>query len=68
MSHVGAQVCAQFQLRFASLFKEGHALSFPCDGKGAVDLDQLSPRALQNYLAARALIGHDYALPEVLPI
>jgi hypothetical protein len=56
-----------FELRFPSLFHPGRGMSFPCDGKGRVDLDALSPRAKGNYLFARAMIGRDYAVPEVEP-
>jgi hypothetical protein len=31
------------------------------------DLDALSPRVKGNYLFARAMIGRDYAVPEVAP-
>jgi hypothetical protein len=56
-----------FELRFRSLFNEGRALSFDCDADGRIDLDRLSERARQRYLYARALVGRDYAQPEVLP-
>lgn len=55
-----------FQLRFDSLFHEGRALSFPCDEAGRVRLDGLSPRARDNYLYARAVIGREYAQPRVV--
>lgn len=54
------------ELRFQSLFDAGKALAFPCDERGNVALDQLSPRALTNYLFARAVIGREYATPAVL--
>ncbi|MDH5538522.1 MAG: hypothetical protein OEY03_03865 [Rhizobacter sp.] len=54
-----------YELRFQSLFDEGHALCFPCNARGDVDLDALSTRARLNYLRARATIGRDYALPAV---
>jgi hypothetical protein len=53
------------QIRFASLFRPGRALSFPCDAEGHVDLDTLSEQARSNYLIARALVGRDYAAPRV---
>lgn len=60
--------CAQglrYELRFQSLFHSGKALSFPCDAQGAVMLDALSERARENYLFARAVVGHEYASPVV---
>jgi hypothetical protein len=56
-----------FELRFRSLFQEGRALAFSCDPDGRIDLDRLSERARQSYLYARALVGRDFAQPEVLP-
>ncbi|MDT8990886.1 hypothetical protein RQP54_08410 [Curvibacter sp. APW13] len=49
------------EIRFQSLFSEGRALSFPCDTEGHVDLNALSPLALDNYLFARATVGREYA-------
>ncbi len=57
-----------FELRFRSLFQEGRALAFACDADGRIDLDRLSERTRQSYLYARALVGRDFAQPEVLPI
>lgn len=56
-------VAAAFQLRFASLFRQGQALSFPCDAKGCVDLEALSDQAKDNYLFARGMVGRDYSPP-----
>lgn len=56
---------ASFEVRFASLFDEHRALVFPCDARGAVDLDGLPPRARCNYLFARAMVGRDFATPRV---
>lgn len=56
----------QFELRFQSLFHSGKALAFPCDAQGDVLMDVLSARALENYLFARAVVGHEYANPVVL--
>ena len=53
------------EVRFQSLFREGCALSFPCDGQGHVDLSTLSPVALDNYLFARATVGREYAPPAI---
>lgn len=57
---------ASYEVRFRSLFKEGRALSFPCDREGHVDLDALSSTALGNYLFARAMVGREFASPAVL--
>lgn len=56
-----------FQLRFDSLFTR-HALSFPCDASGVVDLEALSERARGNLARARNGVGRDYGMPQVLPI
>jgi hypothetical protein len=56
-----------FEIRYRSLFKEGRGLSFPCDAEGHVPLDQLSERARCNYLYARAVVGREFAMPEVRP-
>ena len=55
-----------FELRFQSLFHAGKALAFPCDARGEVSLDALSERARENYLFARAVVGHEYAAPVVM--
>ena len=54
-----------YEIRFASLFREGHGLAFPCDAKGHVDLDDLSEPARNNYLYARALVGREFSTPSV---
>lgn len=51
----------RFELRFAALFQQGRALSFPCDAAGRVDLNTLSDRARSNYFFARGLVGRDFA-------
>ena len=56
-----------YEVCFRSLFRDGLEMCFQCDEKGRVCLDELSERALQNYLFARALIGRDFAWPEVRP-
>lgn len=56
-----------FQLRFPSLFKSGHSLTFPCDSNGCVALDRLSERSRNNYFYARVVVGRDYAWPVVEP-
>ena len=54
-----------YELRFRSLFNEGHGYAFPCDERGHVDMDSLGERLLNNYLYARALMGRDCATPTV---
>ena len=56
---------ADFELRFDSLFIEGRGLAFPCDSSGHVCLDQLSERARNNYLYARAVVGREFGNPMV---
>ena len=58
---------SRFELRFQSLFTSGKALAFPCDARGDVQLDALSAKALENYLFARAVVGHEYANPVIEP-
>lgn len=55
-----------FELRFSPLYFRGAALSFPCDAKGRVDMDELSGRARENYLFARAMVGKEYSTPMVV--
>ncbi len=61
-------LAVSFELRFRSLFDAGRALSFPCDAKGNVAIDKLRDRERVNYLYARALVGHDFHTPSVLPV
>ena len=68
LSNLAAAACAHYELRFRSLFHEGRALAFACDADGRIDLDHLSERARERYLYARALVGRDFAQPEVLPV
>jgi len=58
----------QFQLRFQSLFDSGRGLAFPCDAAGQVDLNQLSDRARNNYLYARAMVGRELSAPAVVVV
>ncbi len=58
---------AAYEIRFQSLFKVGRGLSFPCDAQGWVEINTLSERERLNYLAARALVGREYATPAVVP-
>jgi hypothetical protein len=54
-------------IRFQSLSNSGKSLVFPCDAEGRVPLDQLSERARENYLYARAVVGREFAFPAVVP-
>lgn len=56
---------AMFALCYPCLHDPGRCLSFPCDERGAIDLDTLPDRARNNYFAARALVGRDYAHPQI---
>lgn len=56
-----------YQLRFRSLFNEGRGYAFPCDAAGHVDLDTLSPHALNNYFYACTVIGRELAMPAIEP-
>ena len=58
--------CDSHEIRYQSLFR-GPSLCFPCDERGAVELDALSERARENYLYARAVVGLEYAFPSVQP-
>ncbi|SEK34024.1 hypothetical protein SAMN05216359_101485 [Roseateles sp. YR242] len=64
-AHSQGRSQASYLLRFESLFHSGRGLSFPCDAQGHVALDQLSEQARENYLFARAVVGHEYATPMV---
>lgn len=57
--------CAEFELRFQSLFDAGRAYAFPCDANGLVNMDRLSDRALANYLYARTVVGREVLRPSV---
>ena len=57
-----------FEVRFASLFRQGCGFAFPCDSLGHVDLDTMSERARTNYFYARAMVGCESALPHVCPV
>jgi len=54
---------ASFELRFQSLFNAGHAISFPCDSAGQVDMDAMSERERVRYLYVRAVIGREFSRP-----
>jgi hypothetical protein len=57
----------QFELRFQSLLDSGRGFAFPCDPMGHVELNQLSDRARENYLYARAVVGRELAMPAIRP-
>jgi hypothetical protein len=65
MGTTPSQPCADYELRFQSLFKPGRGYSFHCDASGNVELDALSERARNNYLFARTAIGREFAVPVV---
>ena len=44
---------AAFEIQYQSLTDQQALMRFPCDGQGHVDLDGLSPQAVENYLFAR---------------
>jgi hypothetical protein len=56
---------SQFELRYQPLSEYGRGFAFPCDPKGRVNLDELSDRARNNYLYARAMVGRELTLPAV---
>jgi hypothetical protein len=62
---MNATTTHQYELRFRSLFDHGRGYSFPCDGRGQVDMDGMSERARNNYLYARAMVGRELACPAV---
>ena len=60
-----AMLHSAYEIQFQSLFRGDQSLSFPCDPEGHVNLDELDPLAMANYLYARAMIGHEFELPKV---
>jgi uncharacterized membrane protein YebE (DUF533 family) len=56
----------QFEVRFASLFRVGRAVAFPCDPNGIVDLGRMSEQARNSYVAACAMVGKEYATPQIV--
>lgn len=66
-SATNSQACAEYELRFRSLFDEGRGYSFPCNRAGHVDIDALSDGARNNYFFAHTVIGRDFAAPCVQP-
>ena len=65
MSTLATHTSTRYHLRFQSLANPGFGYSFPCDAAGRVNLDALSPRALNDYLYARAVIGGEFTWPIV---
>ena len=53
------------ELLFVSLYQPGRAVAVPCDAEGQVHLDELPERLRNAYLGARALVGREYAHPEL---
>ncbi|HEX6705716.1 MAG TPA: hypothetical protein VF169_13210 [Albitalea sp.] len=62
---INAQAAGHYELRFASLFREGSGYAFPCDAEGHVDMDRMSDKARNDYLFARTVIGREFAMPRV---
>jgi hypothetical protein len=56
---------ATFEVRFRSLLDGGCAFAFICDSGGRVDLDAATERQRNDYLFARAMVGREYAAPQV---
>ena len=54
-----------FELRFEPLVAAQAPLSFPCDARGCVDLDELCDRSRRDYLFAHTLIGRHFTMPVV---
>ncbi len=54
-----------FELRFDPLVEAQRPLSFPCDARGLVDLDELCDRSRCDYMFAHALIGRHFTQPVV---
>jgi hypothetical protein len=60
---VGEQT--RFELCFESLSDADTVMAFPCDETGKVNMDAMAERILNNYLYARAVIGHQFNWPLV---
>jgi hypothetical protein len=56
-----------FELRFDPLDAALLPLSFPCDARGEVDLDELCDRSRCDYLFAHTLIGRSFTMPVIRP-
>ena len=55
----------RFELRFQPLSNFGRGFAFPCDATGQVPLNDLGDRLRDNYLYARAVVGHELSWPVV---
>ena len=55
----------RFELRFQPLSNFGRGFAFPCDAAGQVPLNDLTDRLRDNYLYARAVVGHELSWPVV---
>lgn len=64
-SAVGTGPSTQYELRYRPLSEIGCGFAFPCDGGGHVPIDELSERALANYLYARGAVGYALQWPLV---
>ena len=62
---VAAAPSTQYELRYRSLGEMRCGFAFPCDACGHVVMDELSERALANYLYARAAVGYELECPQV---
>ena len=56
---------ALYELYYRPLFGAGRGFAFPCDVNGNVTLDNLSERALRNYLYARVVTGSQLGWPSI---
>lgn len=61
----GAAPAVAHFLHFDSLYQPGRGIAVPCDDAGRVDLDRLTERQRNVYLAARAMVGREYLYPKV---
>jgi len=61
------QKAASYELRYPCFCNPERALSFPCNAQGCVEMDALSATALEDYLYARVVVGHEYGKPDVVP-
>jgi hypothetical protein len=60
-----ARDTAQYLLRYRSPSNVHPGFAFPCDAEGNVALDELSDRALKNYLYARVVTGSELGWPSI---
>jgi len=60
-----SNAAARYELYYRPLFGVGCGFAFPCDASGNVALDNLSERALRNYLYARVVTGSQLGWPSV---